>query len=245
MIGQIFHTTLYQPIFNVLIGAYGVLPVKDLGLVIILVTVAIRIIFYPLSKSAARSQRNLAKIQPKIKELQEKHKGNKEEQSKAMMAFYKENKVNPIAGCVPMLIQLPVLIALFAVFNNGLDPEAFKDLYSFVPAPGDINTRSFGFLELTQKSPLWLAFAAGAAQFVQSAMMLKTTQNIGTKEKKEGMDMNAMIAFQTKYFFPIMTVLFAINFKTALGLYLLATTAVSVVQQYFINKSVIKGENSA
>ena len=215
-------------------------PIKDFGIAIIALTILTRLVFYPLSKQAAYSQRLMAKIQPQIKEIQEKYKHNKEEQTKAVMAFYKDKKINPLSGCVPILIQLPVLFALFAVFQNGLNPEALKDLYSYVPNPGTININAFGFLDLTQKTPIVMALLAGGAQYLQSVMMLSAMPKREDKKKGDKMDMNQMLAFQTKYFFPVFTIILAMNFPAGLGLYLLATTLVSIIQQLFINRSLAK-----
>ncbi|OHA46667.1 MAG: hypothetical protein A3A80_02275 [Candidatus Terrybacteria bacterium RIFCSPLOWO2_01_FULL_44_24] len=236
----LFHEILYKPIFNALIGLYVLSPIRDFGLAIVILTILTRLFFYPMSKKAAYSQKLMAQIQPQLKEIQERHKDNKERQSKAMMEFYQTKKFNPFSGCVPILIQLPVLFALFAVFKNGLDPQSFKDLYSFIPNPGSINDTAFGILKLTSPTPFILAIAAGFAQYVQSAMMLVKTQNKTAKSGDSKMDMNQIISIQAKYIFPIFTVFIALKFPAGLGLYLLATTLVSIVQQYFINKTLAK-----
>ena len=235
-----FHESFYRPIFNVLMAFYVFSPIKDFGLAIIALTVLTRLLFYPLSKQAAYSQRLMAKIQPQLKEIQERYKNNKEEQTKAMMSFYKDKKINPLSGCVPILIQLPVLFALFAVFQNGLNPEALKDLYSYNPNPGTINVKAFGFIDLAQKTPIIMALMAGGAQYLQSVIMLSVMPKKDKSESGGKMDMNQMLAFQTKYFFPVFTTILAINFPAGLGLYLLATTLVSIIQQVFINRSLAK-----
>ena len=117
MIGEIFNQFLYQPLFNVLIFFYNVIPGHDLGVAIILVTLLIRVVLFPLSKKGIKSRKALEELQPKIKEIQNKHK-DKEERARQMMTFYKENKVNPASGCLPLLVQLPIFIALYWVLKN-------------------------------------------------------------------------------------------------------------------------------
>jgi len=117
----IFNETLYRPLFSLLVWVYNTIPGHDLGIAIILVTIFLRIVLYPLSHKALKSQKALQELQPKIKEIQKKFK-DKQEQAKATMEFYKENKINPFSGCLPLLIQLPILIGLYRVFSHGPQP---------------------------------------------------------------------------------------------------------------------------
>ena len=123
MISQIYNTVLYDPIFNGMIWLYDVLPFHDMGVAIILLTLAIKIILFWPSLSALKSQKKLQETQPKINEIREKYKDNKEELGKQLMTFYKENKVNPFSSCLPLLIQLPILIALYRAFFHGLQVD--------------------------------------------------------------------------------------------------------------------------
>ena len=117
---SIFNTFLYRPLFNVLILFYQYVPGHDFGLAVIILTILIKLIFYPLGIKAIKSQKELSGLQPKIKEIQEKYKDNKEQQTKEVMALYKKERINPFSGCLPLLIQLPVLLALYRVFWRGL-----------------------------------------------------------------------------------------------------------------------------
>src|SRR3989338_6280048 len=104
-----FHVILYQPLFNLLIGIYNTIPGNDLGIAIILMTLIIRILFIPLSIKALVSQRKMALVQPKLQELQTRYKDDKQKLASESMALYKEHGVNPFSGCLPLLIQLPVI----------------------------------------------------------------------------------------------------------------------------------------
>ena len=111
--GQIFNTILYEPLFNALIFIYNVLPWKDLGVAIIILTFLIKLLLFYPSLKGLRSQKSLQDVQPKLEEIKKQYKDNKEEMGRQIMKFYKENKVNPFSSCLPMLIQLPILWALF------------------------------------------------------------------------------------------------------------------------------------
>ncbi|MFH0805596.1 MAG: YidC/Oxa1 family membrane protein insertase [Patescibacteria group bacterium] len=235
----IFNEVLYRPLFNALVWLYNFIPGNDLGLAIIILTVLIRFILYPLSKKAIQSQKAISKLQPKIKEIQKKYK-DKEEQAKAMMELYKKYKVNPMTGCLPILIQLPILIALYRVFFNGLNPEALNTLYSFIEKPESLNVMFLGLINLSQRSIL-LAVLAGAFQFVQSKMIMPQNTN---KQKGESgkMDFSSMMTKQMVYMMPVITIFIAWNLPSALPLYWIVITLFGVVQQYFTKVEVAKVE---
>jgi YidC/Oxa1 family membrane protein insertase len=230
---SIFNEVLYRPLFNALIYLYQVLPVADLGIAIVILTVIIRLILYPLSKKAIRSQKALSELQPKMKEIQQKHKDNKEEQSKAMMDLYKKHKVNPVAGCLPILFQIPILIALYRVFLTGVNSEKMEALYSFIAQPETINFMFLGFLDLSERS-IGLAVLVGLAQFVQSKMMLPQKSN--TQKKKGNMDFSTMMNQQMTYFMPFISVFVAWSLPAALPLYWLVNTVFGIGQQHFTKK---------
>src|SRR3989338_9031682 len=160
---NIFHEALYRPLFNLLIGIYNSIPGQDLAIAIILLTLIVKIVLSPLSVKMFKSQKAMSAIQPKIKELKEKHKGDKQAFAQAQMGLFKEHNVNPLGGCLPILIQLPIIWVLYRVFINGLKPGSLGELYSFVYNPGVINTIGIGFLELAKASPV-LAILTGAVQ---------------------------------------------------------------------------------
>src|SRR3989344_3793159 len=118
---DLYNSVLYEPLFNGLMFLYQRLG-EDMGLAIILLTIVIRLILFYPSLSQLRAQRSLQETQPKLKELKEKYKNDQAAYSKAVLAFYKEHKVNPLASCLPLLIQLHILIALYQVFIAGIVP---------------------------------------------------------------------------------------------------------------------------
>jgi YidC/Oxa1 family membrane protein insertase len=116
--GEFFHSAIYQPLYNVLVFFYNVVPGQDFGVAIILTTVLLKTLFIPLSKKQIESQKKLQELQPKIKEIQNKYKDNKEKQTKEIMEFYKKNKTNPFSGCLPLIVQLIFLIAIYRILFN-------------------------------------------------------------------------------------------------------------------------------
>src|SRR3954470_7270112 len=114
MISQIFHNFLVYPLINVLVFFYHYIP--DVGIVIILLTVIIRLILLPSFHKSLKHQRMLQALQPKIEEIKKKYKDDREAEMKATMELYKEHEVNPLSSCLPLLLQFPVLIALYQVF---------------------------------------------------------------------------------------------------------------------------------
>jgi len=233
MISDIFYEGLYRPLFNLLVYFYNI--TGSLGLAIILITIVIRVVLYPLAKKSLKSQIAMKKIQPEVKELQEKHKDDKEKQTKEMMELYKKHGVNPFSGCLPLLIQLPILIALYRVFINGIEKVEPERLYTWVADPGKLHTMFLGVIDLAQKN-IGLALIAGAVQFVQTKLTLASSlkSNPKPKKKKEGMDMAEIMNKQFLYFLPAMTVFIGISFPSALPLYWIISTLFSIGQYYVL-----------
>ncbi len=227
---SVFNTILYQPLLNILVLFYQYIPGKDFGVAVILLTVLIKLLLYPLGSQALRAQKNLATLQPKIKEIEEKYKNEKEKQVQATLELYKKEKINPFSGCLPVLIQLPILIALYQLFWRGFKTEEItSNLYGFLLHPGVINTSFLGLFDLAQPN-VYLAVIAGILQFIQSKTM-PASPKTATGAKNQFGD---MMQKQMLYFLPFFTVLILWNLPSALGLYWVTTIVFSIIQQYLI-----------
>jgi YidC/Oxa1 family membrane protein insertase len=221
----------YQPLLNLLVWLYDVVPGHDIGIAIILLTVIIRLALLPLSKKSIESQKALQDMQPKIEELK-KQFPNKEDQGKAMIKLYQENKINPLSSCLPILIQLPFLFAVYQVFRTGLTKGSLALVYPFIYRPLEINVMSLNFLDLSK--PNWvLAVLAGAAQFWQAKMMMTKRAPINTKGAQDE-NMTAMLNKQMLYFMPLFTVFIGISLPSGLTLYWFVGTVLTALQQIFI-----------
>lgn len=238
----IWNEVLYRPIYNALILVYEILPYKDVGLAIIILTLLIRFVLLPLTWSSMKSQRLMQSLNPELEKLKEKYKGNQEKLTQATMDFYKKHNINPLSSCLPLLIQLPILIALYQVLRNGLNVESFSLLYSFVPVPEYFNETFLGLIDLTQ--PYWpLAIVVGIVQLIQGVLLRPTqTKKKPKSEKKEGdalfnaEDLSAAMGTQFVYIMPIMTVFIAWNLFAGLPLYWITTSIFTIVTQLIMIK---------
>jgi len=233
-LSHLFYVVLYQPLFNGLVFLYNYIPGHDFGVAIIFLTIIIKVILYPTSVKAVKSQKNLQKLQPQIQEIQKKYKNDREKQAKETLELYKKEKINPFSGLLLALIQLPILIALYQVFWNGLDPKKLETLYSFISNPGQINPMFLHIVDLS-KPNIVLAILAGLTQYFQTKMMLPQT-NMGASGQKKEADFAQAMQKQMVYFFPVFTVIILISLPSALGLYWTISSVFIIAQQYLIFK---------
>ena len=152
---QLFNTLLYQPIFNLLVFIYNIIPGHDIGVAIILLTVIIKLALYPFSLQSIKAQKSMRDLQPKIDELKKKLKGQKDVLAREMMQLYKREKINPMSSCLPLLIQFPFLIAVYRVFRAGLGEGSLDMLYSFIDNPGTLNQLLLAFLIYQNPRRFW------------------------------------------------------------------------------------------
>jgi len=227
---SIYHTILFEPLFNTLVILYNLVPGGDFGIAVILVTLLVRFAFAPMSAKAVVAQRKLTALQPRAKEIQEKFKNDREKQATELLELYKKEKVNPLAGILPILIQIPFLIALYQVFWKGLGVEQLEFLYSFVTNPGLIDPTFLGLVNLGEKS-LVLAVLAAIFQFVQGKQMMQK------RPAGDAKSFAATFQKQALYFFPILTLLIVSQMPSAIGLYWITTSLFSIGQQWYISRN--------
>jgi len=231
-----FNPFLYTPLLNSLIFFYHLLD-DSFGLAIIALTVAIRAVLVPLTIPSIKAQQKMLAIQPEIEKLKKKHKGDKPGLQKAQLELMKTHGVNPGAGCLPQIVQIAILIALYQVFNNFLTGGQID---------GQTVTMNFLWLDLSRPDQFYIFPAlAGLTQLVYSLMLrpgtehphLKEAQKMDKKEKKEEkteMGMAQEIQNQMLFMMPLMTVIISLRFPSGLSLYWVITTVFSVVQQWFV-----------
>ncbi|OGI25599.1 MAG: hypothetical protein A3J76_05995 [Candidatus Moranbacteria bacterium RBG_13_45_13] len=229
---QIFHLVIYQPVYNTLIFLYNIIPGHDLGLAIIFLTIIIRFALYPLSQKQIESQKKMQEIQPEIKRVQEKYKKDKERQGRELMNLYKEKKVNPASGCLPLVVQIIFIIALYRALVAGINFSECKDLYSFVTCPEKIGTGFLGILDLA-KPNIVLAALAAAAQFFQTKMMMGTLPQAAASGKN---DFAQAMNKQMLYLGPLLTLFIGAKFPAGLPLYWLVMTLFMIGQQYLVTR---------
>jgi YidC/Oxa1 family membrane protein insertase len=223
-----FYTTIYQPLFNLMVFIYNTIPYADLGVAVILLTVLIKIALFPLGIKATKSQKEMNDIQPEIKKIQKKYKDDKEKQAKKILEIYKEKKVNPFSGIFVLLIQLPILISLFQIFRKGVGEEEMSQLYSFVSNPGVIDTTFLNIVDISSPNS-FLAILAAGGQYYQ---MKISTQS--AKKKGEQSDTAKMIQTQMLYFLPVFTFIILLTIPSAVGLYWIVTAIFSILQFHLV-----------
>ena len=226
---DLFNAVLYNPLFNILVIFYDSIALQDLGLAIIFLTILIRLLLFPIFHESLRQQKIQQALQPHIKKIQEKHKNNREDQTKAILNLYTEHKANPALPIILILLQLPVLIALFLIFKAGITAESLNSLYSFVPRPEIINHTFFNLLDLT-KASLLLTVLAAIAQYFQSKLAIVKPKPGETQTDAE------RIGRSLVYVAPVITVAVLWTLPAAIGLYWITTTIFSAAQQVIINK---------
>lgn len=182
------------------------------------------------SKKAIEGQKKLKEIQPEVDQIRQQYPNDRQKQSIEMMELYKKKNVSMFSSCLPTLIQLPVLIALYYAFSNGLDPSRQSLIYSFVPYPETINRYLFG-IDLTNPDKTYiLPIIAGAIQFIQTKMMTPKVTKSQKADPSVAMQQNMV------YMFPILTVMISRSFAAALPLYWIVSSAFQTIQQYYLMK---------
>ncbi len=236
MISTLFHAVFYNPIYNALVAFIALVPGSNVGIAVILVTIVIRLILLPFSLSAARTQRAMKVLEPKIKELKEKHKGNKEKEALETLALYREAHVNPFASILTVFIQLPLLLALYWVFRY--EPFSVVDtarLYAFTPVPHAVSLQFLGIISVVGKS-LTLAVLAGLSQFLQAHMALSGTMKPSGSTGMQG-DFQKVMGMQLKYVFPFLIGTISYTTSGAVALYFITTNIVGSLQEWHVRRT--------
>lgn len=235
---EIFFQGLYVPFYNLLIF-FAWATNGSVGWSIVILTVIIRTALLSSSIKAARSGVKMQLMQPKMNELRAKHKTDSKKMNEELMKLYKEEGTSPWGSCLPLLIQLPIIIILYQVFMVGLDTSRYNLLYSFIPRPDVLHTMFLG-INLADKN-LWVfPIIAGATQMLLSWMTLPRPDKSKPAPKNDPM---AMMNKQMIFMFPLITVFIARSVPAALVLYWIVTTVFSIAQQYYVNTK-IKNEKS-
>jgi len=230
MISYLFNTFFYRPLFNGLIFLYNIVPGHDFGVSIIILTILIRIVIWPLTNKGIKNQKVLNKIQPQIEEVKRKFKNDKEGQAKALMALYSENKISPFSGLLPIIIQIPIIIALWRVFLNSAHLD-LSLLYSFVSAPVSIRLIFLGLVDLSQRSMV-LAVISGVLQYFQTKMIMPSSAKAPESAPSRSSDFGQIMAKQMLYLGPVLSIVIFWSLPAALPLYWIVVSILTILQQY-------------
>jgi YidC/Oxa1 family membrane protein insertase len=239
MFSYIWHTFFFDPIYNLVVFFIDIVPGGDVGVAIIASVFVVKTILMPLAIRAAKTQRVMKEIEPKLKAIKEEFKDDREGQAKAMMEVYRSVEVNPFASIFLLFLQIPILIALYLAVNSGggvpLPAINVDALYSFVMAPVNVSMDFLGLINITERSVL-LAVAAGVSQYIYTSMTLPklAPKTSDTPNMKEEFMRNMHL--QMKYVMPVIIGVIAYTISAAIALYFLVSSVVGIGQEYFIKK---------
>lgn len=260
-----FTTFIVQPIFNLLVLIYAMLPGHNLGLSIIIFTLIVRLLLWPLVKRQLHQTKLMRKLQPELKRIKKEAKGDKQKESLMVMALYKEHGASPFGSIGIVFLQLPILIALYDGLRRVVsDPH---QLVSFAyPALQHLSWMEhlaknihafdgtlFGVVDLTKaalgtNTVYWPAMiivvASAIVQYYQSKQLLVTDKNArslrtilreaGTGQEADQAEVSAAVGGITRYFIPVMVLLFTVHLPSALGLYWLVGGIIAYIQQSIV-----------
>lgn len=241
MIGEIFNLILLRPMLNVLLVLYSalhsVVPYGSFALAIAILTVALRLVTQPFMAKQMQSSKKMNDLQPQLKELEKKYGKDRERLAQEQMKLYKEHGINPMAGCLPMLLQMPIWIAVYQsimlllgrspaqllalskhVYNLGI----FAKLSSLFPLASQ-----FLWLDLGQPDKLFIIpILVAGTQWVQQKMMAPAPSGGGSDSAQAQMSQSMMMMM------PIMFGFITMNLPSGLGLYFIISSLVGIAFQY-------------
>lgn len=247
IISTFFTTILYNPIYNLFAGLIQYIPGHSLGWAIVAITIIIRLILLYPQQKMLEGQRKMAELQPKIKALQKEYADDRATLGMKVMELYKKENVNPMWSCLPLLIQFPILIALYWVISGISHPSNVYHLYPFLSGfnPTVINTNFFGqnLLQIGGTAALIMALILGITQWVQGYLTVKNQPALPKESPKKDIETDSamptidpkMMQNMTLYFFPLMIGVSALFFPLGLGLYWWIGLLFMIVQQYVVN----------
>jgi YidC/Oxa1 family membrane protein insertase len=238
-------TVFYQPIYNALIFLMSTVTLGDVGFAIITLTIIVKLILSPLSKKSIRSQILMKRMEPELKRIK-KEFPNKEEQAAKTFELYKKYGTNPFSGCLVVLIQLPIIFALYYTFYQGL-ALGTGPLYPFIHMPQTLYTHFLGFFDLHSKSII-LAIIAGVAQFTQgylaTPVKAKKVEIVSDATPAEPKTFQEELAdsmqMNVRYILPVLITFIAWRISAAVALYWITSTLFTIVQEWYIRRTLEK-----
>jgi len=238
----LWNTIFYQPIYNILIFIIDNITFGDVGFAIILVTIIVKLVLSPLTYKSIKSQILMKRMEPELKKLK-KDFPNKEEQARKTFELYKKYGTNPFSGCLVILLQLPVIFALYYVFYKGISIDT-SIIYSFVQAPAILHTNFLGLIEMGKQS-LFLGIFAGVTQFIQGylssplkAKKLEIVKEVGAIEEPKTFQeqLSDSMQMNVKYVLPVFIAFVAWKISAGVALYWIVSNIFTIIQEWYIRR---------
>lgn len=231
----IFSIVFYKPLYNVLVLILSIIPGANVGVAIITLTIIVRSALLPLSHKSVVSQAKMRSLAPHLEKIKDTHKEDKQEQARKTMELYKEHGINPFSGCLLVLIQLPIIFALYFVFLKGLPNLNTEHLYSFVHMPSVLSMVFFGIV-LSKKSIIF-AFFAAITQYYQIKLSIPSIAPIekGVKPSFKD-DFARSFNMQMRYMLPIIVFGISYSISAAIALYWTTSNLFSISHELFVKR---------
>jgi len=243
MFSYLYHAIFYDPIYNGLVFLIDTIPGADVGIAVILLTIVVRLVLFPLSLRAIRTQLLMRDLEPELTRIKTEFKDSREEQARRTMELYRTNKVNPFSSFLFMFIQILFIFALYFVFFRGGLPNIRTELlYSFIPIPENVNMHFLGFIDVAGRS-LVLAALAGITQFIQTKLSIPPLpQNNSTPSFKN--DLARSFNLQMRYAMPVVIFFVAYTISAAVALYFVVSNLVSIGQEIYVRRTLKRPKKS-
>lgn len=237
----IYTTFIYNPLYNGLILLADLLPFFDAGVLIVLFTVIVKLVLFPLSKKAVRTQAMMKLIEPELRSIKERHKSDRQAQALETMKLYKEKGINPFSSIFLLLIQLPIIFALYKIFySTGFSNVNADILYSFVSLPPAIDNLFLGLIDMSKKSIVLAVFAAVSQYFqIKLSTPPMPKRAAGTAPSLQD-DFARTMHVQMKYVLPIVILFVSYHAAAALALYWTTSNLFMIGQELYIRKRLAK-----
>lgn len=242
---EFFKVVVYTPLYNLLVFLIDVIPGGDVGFAVILLTIFVKLLLFPLSIQTIQNQAKMREIQKPLELIKEKYKDSREEQARQMMALYKTHKLNPFSGFLNLLIQIPLIFSLYYVFWKGLPVIDASLLYPFISLPESLNMNFLGFVDLSQVHIVWLAFLVAISQYFQAVYAIpKATPKLPSEKSSFQEDLARSMSVQARYVFPVIIFFVAYKLIGAVSIYWIVSNLFAVGQEIYVRKKYRKPEGT-
>ena len=238
-----FKVTIYEPLYNGLIALINTLPFFDAGVIVIIFTLIVKIILFPLSKKAVKTQLKMKEIQPKLAELKETYKDDQQQYAMKMLEMYRDNEINPFSTIFLTFLQIPIIICLYYVFlKSGLPSIQTDLLYSFVSAPSTVNMEFLGLIDISERSHI-LALLAAITSFYQMKFAMPIPQTNSKPGESFKDDLARSMSIQMRYVFPVIVYFIAYTISGVIAIYWFTSNIFTIGQEIYTRKHLKKPEN--
>lgn len=237
MISDLFFSILYQPLYNGLVFLSVAIPFGGVGLSVVLLTLGVKFLLFPLTHKSTKTQAYIKKLEPEIKKVKELYKDDKQQQSRKIIELYNKHGINPFSGCMLFIVQLPIIIALYWVFWKGLANGINEEqLYSFVTAPENFSMTFFGY-DIGGKSII-LALLAGVTQFYQMKLAVPPIPKRDPTQGKPSLkdDFARSFNLQMRYGLPVFVVFISYTISAAIALYWVTSNLFSIGHELLVKR---------